>query len=1164
MARQGAQCVRCGHPIGNDDFKRGIVTPHGVICAPCAVAMTPEERAEAIKSKRSAVRGGAHAREDGQGPGGVSGAVIAGAVAGVLLLGGVGYFLTRAPAQAKKPKPAPVANVTPKPEPKKDSVDEVRARSQLTQLNIAFQASQRPHDELVRDLKQYIEDFTGKSDAGVKKARELLARVQVAYSAAARENYQKAAADAQQLEEAGLMLEALDVLSAFESRFLSSDWLAGEGRQKLDTDVNRIRAARLAAIEAALKEADRDVKENRFGHALQILADETTKTWPAPLRAKADILTAKARGGEVSAINDPGFAETREKAWSIFYRDLFAAGARSAAGAASLLNESKPSLTFVSADADRLKRLEGVVSDALTAEKAIAEGLGSSRKIMRFDFKGAPVSGRLIRIEPTAVTVRTNTGDTAIMSFSQLHPTQLFEAAELLHARSAITDAQIAAYYLLRSRPQTALAYLKKTERNGAPDVRTEFERTLALIGPSVPAENDFVPEVDPKEVARLQALEEKKAATMLPKSAVPGETGAPGQWSPGLLMELFADEKLTDRRAMRIDPDILFELGAAGIAPEPEGQYAVCWSGWILIPFDGNYSFRVDGGKECSLELGSRKIADQKTRLTKPIKLFPGLYPVKVTMVSAEGRLRAKLQWHVPGASMMPVPPERFFHPVPEGRTRMPANVLARGMWVEYYAGESFEKKVGEEMTRSPSFDWGAGSPRGDCPADGFSVRISGQILVVGADRSTFAVESDGPYRVSVDGEPLIDRWDAGGGRQNLRKAFEPGYHDLLVEYAHKKGDSRFSLLAALPPGHSARPSEFPPDALWHASQVVGRAVDREGYVPGLSGQVIGKAGIVQSCESAASFDWGTNMPAPGVSASQFSSSWKGSLLVPEEGTYVFRVTASGAAELSIGGRVLVALDDKGTSEKEISLADPNVEFALTYASKGGSNALDVQWRGPQFGFRPLGSASLVSAGTVRLALLSATVDIAMEGKRVNPQLESEDESRARRELEQELDRKDVKIANGSFETVREDTNMPTGWAFYKGTGLGNSYARIDRTSPHTGDIAVVVRATNEDARPGIVTTTQLPPGTYELRYYACTEFDKTAQVYSHVAGRDLTLRRVDEDYREIVETVVVYERTANASVRLGIVNAGVRVYFDDVTIKAVGPPPALPTRNE
>ena len=143
--------------------------------------------------------------------------------------------------------------------------------------------------------------------------------------------------------------------------------------------------------------------------------------------------------------------------------------------------------------------------------------------------------------------------------------------------------------------------------------------------------------------------------------------------------------------------------------------------------------------------------------------------------------------------------------------------------------------------------------------------------------------------------------------------------------------------------------------------------------------------------------------------------------------------------------------------------------------------------------------------------------------------------------------------VTNGGFEAVEPRTRFARMWHTHEwGTGGAGSSMRLDVSNPHGGERAAVVRAIRNGVEPGVWTTITLDKGTYVVSYWACADIEAKAQVVAHVAGEDLTVQNVGEDWARFAETVTVDKRTPNASLKIRTLTSRVRVWLDDVEVRA------------
>jgi len=115
----------------------------------------------------------------------------------------------------------------------------------------------------------------------------------------------------------------------------------------------------------------------------------------------------------------------------------------------------------------------------------------------------------------------------------------------------------------------------------------------------------------------------------------------------------------------------------------------------------------------------------------------------------------------------------------------------------VEYYANTS--------LSGSPTlvkyedwvfYDWGLGKPRPGMPsANHFSIRWSGQrYFHAGCYR--FGLFADDGVRLRVDGELLVDEWQAGRGEYHSPVTYlGSGYHEVILEYFEDVGEAEIRL---------------------------------------------------------------------------------------------------------------------------------------------------------------------------------------------------------------------------------------------------------------------------------------------------------------------------------------------------------------------------------
>jgi hypothetical protein len=143
------------------------------------------------------------------------------------------------------------------------------------------------------------------------------------------------------------------------------------------------------------------------------------------------------------------------------------------------------------------------------------------------------------------------------------------------------------------------------------------------------------------------------------------------------------------------------------------------------------------------------------------------------------------------------------------------------------------------------------------------------------------------------------------------------------------------------------------------------------------------------------------------------------------------------------------------------------------------------------------------------------------------------------------------VEVANGGFEE-KDDRGFAAKWTKAQwGDRRAGSSTRLDKSNPHGGENALVVRALGDGSKPGVSTTLRLDPGTYEASYWACAAVGKSATVGAHFGGRELAGQSVTDKWKQFTVTVKVEKKNLNASLGLWTSTPNVRVWFDDVKIR-------------
>jgi hypothetical protein len=118
------------------------------------------------------------------------------------------------------------------------------------------------------------------------------------------------------------------------------------------------------------------------------------------------------------------------------------------------------------------------------------------------------------------------------------------------------------------------------------------------------------------------------------------------------------------------------------------------------------------------------------------------------------------------------------------------PGSALPDQWQGEYFANPTLEgAPTFVRQDPAVSFDWGDGSPGEGLPADGFSVRWTGEQWV-SAGGYLYLVLADDGARFWIDGRLVLDAWDLPGGQiHRVRASLEEGPHSFVVEFHDQSG---------------------------------------------------------------------------------------------------------------------------------------------------------------------------------------------------------------------------------------------------------------------------------------------------------------------------------------------------------------------------------------
>ena len=281
----------------------------------------------------------------------------------------------------------------------------------------------------------------------------------------------------------------------------------------------------------------------------------------------------------------------------------------------------------------------------------------------------------------------------------------------------------------------------------------------------------------------------------------------------------------------------------------------------------------------------------------------------------------------------------------------------VGSGLMGQYFndsgSGARFTTLAATRTDATMSFNWATGTPGAGIQADNFSVRWTGQLLVLDTAKYTFSTLSDDGVRLWINGELLIDNWTDHGPAvdESPAIALTAGMrYDVLLEY-YEAGSWAVMELRWTRPGQPT--TVIPTSQLFPAVSV--------GITPGLAGQYYndsGSGGLFTSLattrtDAAVNFNWAHGTPGTGIQSDNFSVRWIGEVLAPVSGNYTFSTLSDDGVRLWVNGLLLI---DNWTDHGPTVNVSPVIaltaglryDVRLEYYEKSFWSVMELRWTPP------------------------------------------------------------------------------------------------------------------------------------------------------------------------------------------------------------------------
>ena len=234
-------------------------------------------------------------------------------------------------------------------------------------------------------------------------------------------------------------------------------------------------------------------------------------------------------------------------------------------------------------------------------------------------------------------------------------------------------------------------------------------------------------------------------------------------------------------------------------------------------------------------------------------------------------------------------------------------------------------------------NFNWGTGSPHPAVQSDNFSARYE-RTINFAQGNYRFSASYDDGIRVYIDGQLIIDDWNAGSARTSTADRTLSGNHAITVEYFESTGLASLSFSWAIIDSSSPAPPSTPTNGDWAASYYTN---------PDLAG---GAALVRIEPRSSYPLDknWGTGSPAPGIIPNDNFSARYRAIYYFDPGNYTFEANSDDGVRVFLDGHLVIdAWNDgpKDTKNTFNGVGAGNHEVLVEYYERTGNASVRVWW---------------------------------------------------------------------------------------------------------------------------------------------------------------------------------------------------------------------------
>ncbi|MCC7372446.1 MAG: PQQ-dependent sugar dehydrogenase [Chloroflexi bacterium] len=299
-------------------------------------------------------------------------------------------------------------------------------------------------------------------------------------------------------------------------------------------------------------------------------------------------------------------------------------------------------------------------------------------------------------------------------------------------------------------------------------------------------------------------------------------------------------------------------------------------------------------------------------------------------------------------------------------------------------------------------NYRWGTDAPASGIPADNFSVRWSGKFRF-DAGTYVFSATVDDGIRFWLDGIKTLEEWRSQSRSFSRQRDLTAGEHEITIEYYEGSASATaifgWEKVGGLPsdPDPTATRTPTPKSAATAtpvpsstptrtATSVPPTATSASGCPTNqyralyYNNTSLSGTPKLSRCESGPiAYRWGTNAPASGIGADNFSVRWSGTHDF-DAGTYTFRVFSDDGVRLRVDGVTILDQWKSQAAGWEIqrTLTDGPHQIEVDYYEGAAGATIEVGWTRSTAGSTATPGATATRTPTPKSAATSTPVPTA------------------------------------------------------------------------------------------------------------------------------------------------------------------------------------------